>query len=116
MGGTDVIGILSVVRDRFVTAKEDVLMMITGTDATGTRNAVPIRGAQDQEDVLIQTTFAVMIVNVATEMIIATKAGTDVSVQQVKAAHKVSTVAMDKEVSGCAVRGVVNLARYLRWP
>jgi len=28
--GTDVTGILSVVRDRFVTAKEGVLMMVTG--------------------------------------------------------------------------------------
>ena len=49
-------------------------------------------------------------------MIIATKAGTAVSVQQVKAAHKALIVEMDKEVSGCVVRGVVNLARYLRWP
>jgi len=49
-------------------------------------------------------------------MIIATKAGTAVSVQQVKAAHKEWIVEMDRAVSGCAVRGVVNLARYLRWP
>merc|ERR1712007_120627 len=96
---------------------EGVLMMITGTDATGTRNAVPIRGAQDQEDVLIPITirtFAEMIVNAATVMIIATKAGTDVSVQQVKAARKGLIVEMDRAVSGCVVRGVVNLARYLR--
>lgn len=61
-------------------------------------------------------TFAVLIVNAETVMISAIRIGIDVSVQQVEAAHKVPTVAMDKAVSGCAVRGVANLARYLRWP
>jgi len=59
--------------------------------------------------------FAEMIVNAETEMIIATKTGTAVSVQQVKAAHKVSIVAMDKAVSGCVVRDVASLAPFLRW-
>ena len=61
-------------------------------------------------------TFAVLIVNAETVMIIATKAGTAVSVQQVKAARKGLIAAMAKEACGCVVKGVVNLARYLRWP
>ena len=49
-------------------------------------------------------------------MIIATKVGTVVSVQQVKAARKELIVEMDKEVSGCAVKEGANLVHYLRWP
>ena len=117
--GADVIGILNVARDRFATVKEGVLTLLLLVSAQGTLNAAPIRGAQDQEGVPIPTTtidFAEMIVNAETVMIIATKTGTAASEQQVKAARKGLIVEMDKEVSGCAVRGVVNLARYLRWP
>jgi len=101
-----------VVRD-----KEGVSITTTRTDATGTLNVVQDRFATAKEGVsTLITTFVVMIVNVVIAMISAIRIGIDVSVQQVKAAHKVSTVAMDKAVSGCAVRGVANLARYLRWP
>ena len=48
-------------------------------------------------------------------MISAIKVGTAVSVQQVKAAHKEQIVAMDRAVSGCVAKGVVNLAPFLRW-
>jgi len=117
--GTDAIGTLNVARDRFATVKEGVLTPLLLVSAQGTLNAAPIRGAQDQEGVstpITTITFAEMIINVATVMIIATKAGTAASVQQVKAAHKVPIVPMDRAVSGCVVRGVVNLARYSRWP
>merc|ERR1719261_1330887 len=59
--------------------------------------------------------FAAMIANAATVMIIATRIGTDVSVQQEDAASQVTNVEMDKAVSGCAVKDVANLAPYLKW-
>jgi len=59
--------------------------------------------------------FAAMIVNAVTVMIIATRIGTDVSVQQVKAASQVPIVEMDKAVSGCAAKESANLAHYLKW-
>ena len=61
-------------------------------------------------------TFAVLIVNAETVMIIATKAGTAVSVQQVKAARKGLIAAMAKEACGCAVKEGANLVHCLRWP
>jgi len=64
--GTDVIGILSVARDRFVIAKDFVLTPLLLVSAQGTLNAAPIRGAQDQEGVSTPITtiaFAEMIVN-----------------------------------------------------
>jgi len=59
--------------------------------------------------------FAAMIANAVTVMIIATRIGTDVSVQQVKAVSQVTIVEMDKAVSGCAVKESANLAPYLKW-
>merc|ERR1712007_139670 len=59
--------------------------------------------------------FAAMIVNAVTVMISATRTGTDVSVQQVKAVSQVMIVEMDKAVSGCAAKESANLAHYLKW-
>ena len=109
----------SVIEVWVVRDKEGVSITTIGTDATGTLNAVSIRGAQDQEDAstpITIRTFAALIVNAETEMIIATETGTAVSVQPEDVAHKALIVEMDKEVSGCVVRVVVNLAHYLRWP
>eukprot|EP01083_Nonionella_stella_P253878 873184_1 len=60
--------------------------------------------------------FVAMIVNAKTVTNTATRNVTDVSVHQVNGAPKELIVAMDKAVSGCVVRGVANLAHYLRWP
>merc|ERR1712007_141406 len=59
--------------------------------------------------------FAEMIANAVTVMISATRTGTDVSVQQVKAVSQVTIVEMDKAVSGCAAKESANLAHYLKW-
>merc|ERR1739841_216678 len=59
--------------------------------------------------------FAAMIVNAVTVMISATRTGTDVSVQQDKAASQVPIVEMGKAVSGCAAKESANLAHYLKW-
>merc|ERR1712216_890376 len=59
--------------------------------------------------------FAAMIVNAVTVMIIVTRTGTDVSVQQVKAVSQVPIVEMDKVVSGCVAPESANLAHYLKW-
>merc|ERR1719263_1842119 len=67
------------------------------------------------EVVVLLGAFAAMIANAVTVMISATRTGTDVSVQQVKAVSQVMIVEMDKAVSGCAAKESANLAHYLKW-
>merc|ERR1719263_390970 len=89
----------------------------TGVLMTFSHHLVTVNGmvALVMEVVVQRVDFAEMIANAVTVMISATRTGTDVSVQQVKAVSQVTIVEMDKAVSGCAVKDVVNLAHYLKW-
>merc|ERR1719253_1654289 len=91
------------------------LLVVTKTGAQTTSSLLREIASGGEVSVVLLPDPVMTIRTVLTAMIIATRTGTDVSVQQDNAVSQVPIVEMDKVVSGCAAKESANLAHYLKW-